>query len=97
MMIQNTKKASLFVLVLMLFWVVFTSQERSSEAIRFSHGGCGSPCYMQEVAEDGRAKNNKKLNWEDNARVDDDDGDSGYSDYDFYRQHGDVPSPGMGH
>ncbi|KAF8009875.1 hypothetical protein BT93_J0762 [Corymbia citriodora subsp. variegata] len=96
MMIKN-KKASLSVFVLIVFWVVFTSQERSSEAIRFGNGGCRSSCYMQEVAENRRPKNNKNLNPEGYSRADDEDGDNGYSDYDFYRKHGDVPSPGMGH
>ncbi|KAI3419522.1 Potassium transporter [Psidium guajava] len=93
MVIENKKKASLFVLVLLLFWAVFISQERCAEATRFSHGGCGSSCYAQEAAENGRHKGDKNLNLEGG----DSDGDGGYADYDFYRKHGDVPSPGMGH
>ncbi|KAI6670225.1 hypothetical protein NL676_005110 [Syzygium grande] len=92
-MIKNKKKASLPVFLLILFWVMFSSQERASEATRFSNGVCGSSCYMREVAENGRPKNNKKLNLENYSE--DEDGDGGYSDYDFYRKHGDVPSPGV--
>lgn len=96
-MIKNNKKASLSLFVLILFWVVFTSQERSSEATRLGNGGCRSSCYVQEVAEIRSPMNNKNRNLEGYSGSDHEDDDGGYSDYDFYRKHGDVPSPGMGH
>lgn len=69
---------------LLLFWVV----------VGFGQSDCGKyQCYAQggiPVGDDLKEEDYPGGSYRDN------EGDS-YVDYDFYRKHGEVPSPGIGH
>lgn len=80
----------LFLVMITVILIMYLTFESKAEGIRFSKG-CGPACRF-EVSSD----EHKSLDLEDDHNRSDEEDQSGHG-YDFYRQYGDVPSPGIGH
>lgn len=77
------------VAVLIVLVVLSLTIQRITAARRYSKVCSPGRCHLD-------VKGNQKP---DDLDIEDDPGDdaAGDDDYDFYRKHGDIPSPGVGH